>query len=68
MAKYAQNTTTGHTCPWGSADDTCPKKMEQFWVRPDQLMKLIRLNIFPILICCNLLPRQVSKLYDMDET
>lgn len=24
MAKYAQNTTTGHTCPWGSADDNLP--------------------------------------------
>lgn len=24
MAKYAQNTTTGHTCSWGSADDNLP--------------------------------------------
>ena len=24
MAKYAQNTTCGNTCPWGSADDTQP--------------------------------------------
>jgi len=23
MSKYAQNTTCGHTCPWGSADDAC---------------------------------------------
>eukprot|EP00435_Cladocopium_sp_Y103_P075014 s35_g53.t1 len=24
MAKYAQNTTAGTTCPWGSVDDTAP--------------------------------------------
>ncbi|CAK8989970.1 Sodium channel protein type 11 subunit alpha, partial [Durusdinium trenchii] len=24
MAKYAQNTTCGHTCPWGTGDDNLP--------------------------------------------